>query len=652
MPRNLLLETGFTCLSNDAFGYDLPDFRNLFSEILKQEKVEFGRVRCWLSQYRVAILVEGLADAANTLVKEIRGPKVSAAFDYNNQALPAAKGFAAAQGLEIKDLVTREVDGEKFLFAVKKIAGQSLEDNLLKIQKSLLAAIPFYLPGWRSGSLFPQPPLYITAWLDDQPLKFEFEGLKSINATASHQGAGLTFHDLSGVSSYLQLMNEFGLMAEPAERKKILDARIRSLLPEGYRLRADSQRLQRHCLFSESLHPLLIKFNPAFIEIPESVISRYLTMNTEYMPCEDAHGKLMPAAVALSNIEKNTQYEISCRTAALNEKLARLLAVYQQDIAVLPERLGRIAEKLQANKGMATQTSSPMVRCANWISPKLKLNRDSTQSIALLSLLNEGEETEIARNLPNTGFAMVLSCIGSLETFKGFIPVLQEMCSYFAGRIPSPQSPLAQMISLAILMRAHARLSGRMVVSPRRIFSLLKTGSIHIDVFQAFEEIFSEFKLNRRSWLEQVAEEVLRENQQQLAGESYYSATEFDPCSFYEAAREWKDIQSLDIDSYSSLYSRIRSKIDRVDNIVSEKPCCDLETEISEKLSVVEALEGINYLAIYNFFKEEKVNIEACLLNLPAVLDENNPARMPRIAILQRLFRQLGRLPFIKKGKD
>ncbi|MDD3147735.1 MAG: glycine--tRNA ligase subunit beta, partial [Candidatus Riflebacteria bacterium] len=292
MPRNLLLETGFTCLPNDAFGYDLPDFRNIFSDVLRQEKVEFGRVRCWVSQYRVAVLVEGLADAGNTLVKEIRGPKVSAAFDYNNQALPAANGFAAAQGLALKDLVTREVDGEKFLFAVKKVAGQSLEDNLVKIQKSLLAAIPFYLPGWRAGSLFPQPPLYFTAWLDDQPLNIELEGLKSIKATASHQGASITFHELTGIGSFLQMMNDLGLMAEPGERKKILETRIRSLLPEGYRLRADSQRLQRYCLFSESLHPILIKINPAFNAIPESVFSRYLTMNTEYLPCEDTHGKL------------------------------------------------------------------------------------------------------------------------------------------------------------------------------------------------------------------------------------------------------------------------------------------------------------------------------------------------------------------------
>ena len=136
-----------------------------------------------------------------------------------------------------------------------------------------------------------------------------------------------------------------------------------------------------------------------------------------------------------------------------------------------------------------------------------------------------------------------------------------------------------------------------------------------------------------------------------LPWNSFYTASEFDPCSFYDAARAWKDPQSVDIEGFSSLFSRIRSKVERVDHIISEKPCCELESEIAARLDALEEMQGIDYLAIYQFFKDEKVNIEACLLNLPAVLDESNPAIVPRLAILQRLFRQIGRLPFIKKEK-
>lgn len=652
MPRNLLLETGFLCLPDDVFGIDLPDFRDYFAHAIRQEGFEFARVRCWVSQFRIGILVEGLADSQAESVKEIRGPKASAAYDYNNQPSPAAKGFAAAQGLELKDLITREVDGEKFLFAVKAIPGQQLAKNLARLKNALMAAIPFAAPSWRPQSVFPQPPLYFVALLEDMVADLELEGLKAGRVTAERAGLEITNRTIDNIHSYIQLMNQFGLMVELNERKKTLDARIRSVLPEGYRLRSDNQRLHRLCLFSEAMHPVLVKFNPDFLEMPEAVISRFLLMNTDYIPCEDALGKMMPAVVVLSTLEKNAQFEASRRASALNVKFSRLMKIWASDQNTLPARIGRIAEKLQASKGMAVDPVSPLARCAVWLAPRLKINRDSSQIATLLALLSEGEDTELARNLPNTGFAIVTSCLHKFEAFKNLLPVLQEMCSYFAGRIPSPQAQLGQVISLSILLRAHARLSGRLIVSPRRIFSLLKAGNIRIDIFQAFADIFPEFELDRKLWFDQIMDEVLKENQAGLVADSFKSAREFDPCAFHEAAREWKDPAAVDADAWSALYARICSKVERVETRIEEKPCCEIEAEISERLATVENSDGIDYLAIYNFFVKEKVNIEACLMNLPPVLDETSPAQMPRISLLQRLMKQLGRLPFIRKEKS
>jgi len=653
LPRNLLLEIGFIGLSDDAFGFDLPDFRECLTNAIRQEKFEFARIRCWVSQYRVGIVLEGLSCDQTTCCKEIRGPKVSAAFDYNNQALPAAKGFAAAQGLELKDLVTREVDGEKFLFAIKTVVGQSLESQIEKIAAVLLAAIPFNAAKWRQNSLFPQPPLYYTAMLDDQTLNLEVEGLKSSNLTLTHEGVCLVQHRLSGIHSFLELMNDISLMTEQSERKKIFDARVRSVLPEGYRLRFESHRMQRLCMFSESLHPVLVKFNVEFLNvIPEAIISRYLVMHTEYVPCEDAVGKLMPAVVTLSHLKKLSALEDSQRAVSLNEKLSRLAEVYRKDLENLPVRIEKLAEQAINRKIRSDEIHTPLARCANWLASRLDSPCDPDQIAILLALLQESDATEIAGNLPNTGFAMAMSCLPDFTVFKPAMPILQEMCSYFAGRIPSPQFPPALLLSLSILMCAHARLYGRMVVTPRRIFSLLQAGKIKFDIFRAFAEIFPDFELNKRQWLRQVAEEALKENQVELASENYYASTEFDPCSFYEAAREWKDVASLDIEAINSVYTRIRGKIDRIETIIDEKPDCELEAEIVRELEALDSKKYIDYAAVYEFFVKEKINIEACLLNLPAVLDEKDAAQTARISLLQRLARQLSRLPFVKKDKS
>lgn len=649
MPRNFLLETGFLGLPDNVFGPDLPDLREIFAQAIAREKLEFSRVRCWISRYRIGILVEGLADTQADTVKEIRGPKASAAYDFNNLPSPAAVGFATAQGLELKDLVVREIDGEKYLFAVKSTPGTSIEKSLVGLKNALVAAIPFALPPWRPGSLFPQPPLCFVAMLDDKLVDLELEGVKAVAKTFQREAMLIKYHDIPAANSYSQIMTRIGLIAEQSERKKTLDAKISSILPEGYLLRADNFRLNRICLFAETSQPFLVKFSPDFLEISEAIISRFLLLHTDYLPCEDTRGKLLPAVIALTDLARPSANEISLRTAVLNERLAQLLNLWRKDLKEVSEKIGKIAGQPPVAKLLTIEQSNPLARCAVWLALKLRQTHDSAQIVNLLALLTETENTELARDLPATGFSMLMGCVGSFESFKILIPHLQEMCNYFGGRIPSPQSPLAQVISLAILMRAHAGYVGEVIVPPRRIFALLKAANIRIDIFQAFADIFPEFELDRTLWLKQITSETLKDYQVELTVASFFAAREFDPCSFYEAARDWKDLDSKDIEAVCTLYARIKSKIECIASDISSQPGCALECEINAELENLEKLDGINYAEIYRLFAKEKVNIEACLMNLPPVLDETISEQIPRIALFQRLLKQLGRLPFIRR---
>jgi len=105
------------------------------------------------------------------------------------------------------------------------------------------------------------------------------------------------------------------------------------------------------------------------------------------------------------------------------------------------------------------------------------------------------------------------------------------------------------------------------------------------------------------------------------------------------------------MEALSALYQRMRSKVEGGQAGMEEISGCPIEKEIIESLVRLEKLAGINYHAIFEFFSREKVNIEACLMNLPPVLDDTNPEHLSRISLIKRLVRQLGRLPFVAKEK-
>lgn len=652
MPKNLLLEAGFLCLPETLFAPGLPDFREILGDVLRHEKFEFARLRCWISQHRIGILIEGIADSQSGTIKEVRGPKASGAYDFNNQPSPAANGFAAAQGLEFKDLVTREIDGEKFLFAVKSTAGQSLERCLPALKDKLFAALPFMIKPWREKSRFPQPPLYFTAMLNSTVPNLELEGIKATDQSGYKEGLELKFYPLSHAGDYPQLMNKIGLINEISERRKTFEARIRSILPEGYLPRADQNRSCKICFFSEGMQPMLLKFDSRFLEIPEAALHRYLLINNGYLACEDARGKILPAAIAVTEHVKPTTNEVALRNSALEAQLKKLLAKWHRDKARLPDTIAAIGQKIAAGDNSAFDCENSLARSAQWLGNKLLGDKDLQVVATIIALITEGEKTELASLIPGTGFAVVVNCLGDDANLKPLHKYFDEICNYFANRLPAPVNLVAQVVCLAILLRSHAEPYSGVQASIGRIVTFLRATANRLDIFHFFKDVFPEFALDQRQWLMDCASDALSEQQFTLVSDSFWFAEEFDPVSLYESARDWKDFGNKEIEVFTSLFMRIKAKIENIAPIFDKNEACSISAEIDQLLTQVEVAPGVNYGQILNFLHQQKVNIEACLINLPSVLDDNHPEQKPKIALLQRIVSQVSRLPFITKDKN
>jgi hypothetical protein len=493
--------------------------------------------------------------------------------------------------------------------------------------------------------------VYFTAMLDDKVCDVDLDGLKATNVTASHDGLAIKYHVLSGAQFYPQVLQQIGIVSETAERRKILETRIRSILPEGYVLRSEGARISRLCFYKESLQPLLIKFAAGYLDMPEAVLHCYMKKHFSLLACDNNRGKMMPAAIAISEKINPQSQEAVLRAAELDEHFSRLQQIWQADIAALPARLSELAARFDRDKMLVPEAGNPLARCAVWLIPRLGLEKITPDINLLISLIAEGERTKIATLLPSTGHAVIISQIGDIAAFKRAVPVLQEICDFFAGRLSAPADVSARVLCLALLMRNYSMGNIGELADPAIITGLLRVADFRIDIFQAFADIFPGFNLPRRVWLQNILAEVQKEPFVKIAGESFLASYELDPAAFYTAARTWKDIAAADVEALSALFHRMRSKIEGGQPIREEISDCQIEKEVVESLVALENLPGIDYLAIFEFFNREKVNIEACLMNLPPVLDDTNPEHLSRISLLQRLVRQLGRLPFVVREK-
>lgn len=652
MPRTLLLEAGFVALPPGLFGNPVPDFRELVGRIMAQEKLEFSRIKTWVNAQRIGVLIEGISDSQSSSIKEIRGPKASAAYDLNNLPTPAATGFAAAQGLELKDLVIKEVEGERFIFARKMSQGQELDKCLPRLCQNIFAVFPFSCLAWSEKSLFPQPLVNLCAMLDDQLIDIEVEGVRASARIINFHGLQRDYLSLENSSAYPVLMKQLNLMNEIGEKRKNFDARIRSILPEGYMVRDPAGFLNDACLFYENSHPLLIRFEKKFLEMPEVIVAKVVSGYFEYLVCEDARGKMLPAAVALPRSTITSSDESDIRSGILNQQLEKVYLIWSRDVQALPGRIERLAEQISDLGQLKTELfcNCSLSGIGEGLCEILASPADEQKMVAaLLTLIEEGEKTEIGKLLQGTGFSVIFNRLMGVEAFSPYIDSLKEVCRFFEGRITVPESKSAMIVCLSILLQGFVNGVKCFDCRPERILDFLFCSNLHLDLFAVFSNLFPGQRLDRKMWIEKACK--LLEAQLPIAFEQFSGVVEFDPAGLNEAVREWKKLDETDFDECQSLFSRIKGKIAGIDGFVEAKPESELEIELAKGLDQLEARVGVDYHAIFSFFAEEKVNVEACLMNLPAVLDDTSPEFSARISLLQRLNRQLVRLPFIKKEK-
>lgn len=648
MPRTLLLEAGFLSLPDNLFGVKIPDCRQLISDLVAERRLQCSRLRVWLTSHRIGVLIEGLSEQQADITKEVRGPKASVAYDLNNQPTPAATGFAAAQGLELKDLITKEVDGEKFLFANKQTSGQNLDEILERLVDEIFAALPIVKMPWTRSSIFPQPPIYFCVMLDDSTPEITFEELKSVNYIQFARGASSHKVVLDHALSYPGIMKQNSILCDLSERISMIEADITAALPEDYHLRAVKEKFERLCAFAEGISPVLVKYDARFLEMPDAVLNTLISEKFGYLPCEDSHGKILPAVVAFACTD-NVSDESQVRSAMLELELNTIASVWNTDVRSLPERFQHIAEQHESdNADLSLDQEGPVfLRLVSFISANASYSPEETRSLNLLaSLILEGEKTELARLLPGTGFSVVLNRIKGVEEFAAQAKALEEICAFFAGKTAAPSSLGARATCLALLCRSVVEPSCFMS-GPEIIADYLIASKQNIDLFSVFANVFPSYKVDRRAWLERVLSGFSQRDCEQNLKEAFSSTKEFDPYGFSQLIDEWEGKVPDDLDSLVSLFGSVKHKVDQIKLELDTKPEEGLETEITVKLSLIEATPGINYLKIYKFFIDEKVNIQACLLGLPAVLDDNDSSQTSRIAVLQRIFRLFVRLPFI-----
>ena len=334
------------------------DLARLFNDALAKAGLA-ASVETFATPRRLALIATELPLATEAVSEETKGPKVGA-------PPQAMEGFLRKAGLTQDQLVER--DG--VYYAVVEKAGRQTADVLAEAIPAIIRAFPWpKSQRWGAGSAsteslrWVRPLQGIVALLGDAVVHCEIDGIVSGAETMGHR-----FHhngpvNIGNAGDYAEKLRNAHVLVHFSERCRIIrDGAKAAAAAAGLTLVEDEGLVIENAGLTEWPVPMLGRFDPAFLDVPQEVIQLTARVNQKYFVCHDTSGKLANAFVCTANIDA---HDGGAAIVAGNEKVlaARLSDAkffWEQDLKValddqatklaqitFHEKLGSVADKVE-----------------------------------------------------------------------------------------------------------------------------------------------------------------------------------------------------------------------------------------------------------------------------------------------------------------
>ena len=272
---------------------------------------------------RLAVWVKRLAAQQPEQHLKRRGPPVNAAFDTAGEPTRAALAFAESCGSTVEALQKLDEGKGTFLFFVGTKPGARAVELLPGLVQAALDALP--IPRrmhWGAGTALFVRPVHWLVMLFGKDLV----PATLLDTPAGHLTRGHRFHAprpirIASPGSYERTLRERGyVLADFAARREHIRTQVaaaaanvpgRALITEAL--------LQEVTALVEWPVVLTGRFEERFLSLPREVLTSTLEDHQRYFPVEDAQGRLLPAFIAVSNIESRDPATVR----AGNERVVR-----------------------------------------------------------------------------------------------------------------------------------------------------------------------------------------------------------------------------------------------------------------------------------------------------------------------------------------
>jgi glycyl-tRNA synthetase beta chain len=283
-------------------------FDGFIGELKKAEfQFNVSSSRVFYTPRRLALLISDIAERQPDQVMERKGPALAAAFNSENQATPAASGFARSVGKTVDELETLKTDKGEWLYCRVEKPGQELGALLFPMLEKALAALPIAKPmRWASNDFsFVRPVHWLLVMHGKKVLEGSLFGLPAGNTTRGHRVHSPGTHPLNTAGDYEQVLESACVIADQHKRRDIIESQA-IVLGEtaGGKALINKELLEEVSNLVEWPRSICGSFDSEFLEVPAEALIASMQDHQKFFPVVGLEDEqLMAQFIAVANLE-------------------------------------------------------------------------------------------------------------------------------------------------------------------------------------------------------------------------------------------------------------------------------------------------------------------------------------------------------------
>lgn len=293
-----LLEIGVEELPYKFIPSAIKQLKDSFGKFLNENNIGFENINVMATPRRLAVIIEGLADAQPDSEKVFKGPIKKIAYDENGNLSRAGEGFAKKNNIDPKDLY---VEGD-YVYAKVFNKGKSTKELLPeKIPNLILKLQGSHFMRWSThDEKFSRPIRWIVSIYNNEELPVQILDIKSSRFSRGHRSYTEPV-EIKNIDDYKDELRKAYVIVDQNERQaKIVELAKQESEKIGATTRISADLLEEVTYICEWPVAVVCNFDEEFLTIPDEVTITVMESHQRYFALFK-DGKLTNKFITIAN---------------------------------------------------------------------------------------------------------------------------------------------------------------------------------------------------------------------------------------------------------------------------------------------------------------------------------------------------------------